>query len=131
MFANTFSQRSGIEQSMMSTIISSIVGHMMQQGSPNSLMGGGGIQSALSGIGQLSPDHPLVQRVQQDTGIQDSQQATQYTQQAVDLMNEHANSNPECMQSLFGNFMGRGAGDQNQGGNILDNTIISSALNIF
>jgi hypothetical protein len=124
MFANTFSQRSGIEQSMMSTIISSVIGHLTQQGSPNSLMagGGGGIQSALSGIGQLSPDHALVQRVQQDAGIQDPQQATQYTQQAVDLMNEHANSNPQGIQSLFGNFMG-GAGGQNQGDNILGNVL--------
>ena len=123
MFANTFSQRSGIEQSMMSTIISSIIGHLTQQGSPNSLMGGGnGVQVALSGIGQLSPDHPLVQRVQQDTGIQDPDQAAQYTQQTVDLMNEHANSNPQGIQSLFSNFMG-GGGGQNQDGNILDKVL--------
>ncbi len=124
MFASTLSQRSGIEQSVMSTIISSIIGHLTQQGLP-SLMGGGqrgGIQSALSNIGQLSPDHALVQRVQQDTGIQDPQQATQYTQQAVDLMNEHANSNPQGIQSLFSNFMG-GAGGQNQDGNILGNVL--------
>jgi len=62
MFANTFSQRSGIEQSMTSTIISSIIGHLTQQGLQNSLMsgnlgGGGGIQSALSNIGPLSPTH--------------------------------------------------------------------------
>jgi hypothetical protein len=94
---------------MIGTIISSIIGHLTQQGSQNSLMGGniggGGIQSALSNIGPLSPDHALVQRVQQDTGIQDPQQATQYTQQAVDLMNEHANSNPQGMQSIFSNFL--------------------------
>jgi hypothetical protein len=124
MFASTFSQRSGIEQSMMSTIISSIMGHLTQQGLP-SLMGGGqggGIQSALSNVGPLSPDHALVQRVQQDTGIQDPQQATQYTQQAVDLMNEHASSNPQGIQSLFSNFMG-GAGGQNQDDNILGNIL--------
>ena len=124
MFASTFSQRSGIEQSMMSTIISSIMGHLTQQGLP-SLMGGGqggGIQSALSNIGPLNPDHALVQRVQQDTGIQDPQQATQYTQQAVDLMNEHASSNPQGIQSLFSNFMG-GAGGQNQDDNILGNIL--------
>ena len=124
MFASTFSQRSGIEQSMMSTIISSVMGHLTQQGLP-SLMGGGqggGIQSALSNIGPLSPDHALVQRVQQDTGIQDPQQATQYTQQAVDLMNEHASSNPQGIQSLFSNFMG-GAGGQNQDDNILGNIL--------
>ena len=80
-------------------------------------MEGGGIQSALSNIGPLDPNHALVQRVQQDTGIQDPQQATQYTQQAVDLMNEHANSNPQGIQSLFSNFMG--GNRQNQDGNIL------------
>ncbi len=123
-FASTFSQKSRIEQSMMSTIISSIIGHLTQQGLP-SLMGGGeggGIQSALSNIGPVSPDHVLVQRVQQDTGIQDPQQATQYTQQAVDLMNEHANSNPKGIQSLFSHFMGE-AGGQNQGDNILGNIL--------
>jgi inosine-uridine nucleoside N-ribohydrolase len=95
-----FSQRSGIEQSMMSTMISSIIGHLTQQGSQNSLKGGnlgggGGIQSALSNIGPLSPNHALVQRVQQDTGIQEPQRATRYTQQAVDFINEHSNSNPQ------------------------------------
>ena len=128
MFANTFSQRSGIEQSMMSTIISSIIGHLTQQGSLGSLMGGGGgsggIQSALSNIGPLSPNHPLVQRVQRDTGIQDPQQTTQHTQQAVDLMNEHANSNPQGIQSLFSNFMDGGAGGQNQD----DNSILGNVL---
>jgi len=34
------SQRSGIEQSMTSTIISSIIGQLTQQGSQNYLMGG-------------------------------------------------------------------------------------------
>lgn len=127
MFANTFSQRSGIEQSMMSTIISSIIAHLTQQGSSNSLLdGGSGIQSALSNIGPLNPDHPLVQRVQQDSGIQDPQQATQYTQQAVDLMNEHANSNPQGIQSLFGSFTGGAGGqgqDLSQNGNVLDNVL--------
>jgi hypothetical protein len=116
-FANIFSQRSGIEQSLMNTIISSIISHLTQQGPQNSFMDGGGIQSALSNIGPLDPNHALVQRVQQDTGTQDPQQATQYTQQAVDLMNEHANSNPEGIQSLFSNFMG--GNQQNQDGNIL------------
>jgi len=117
MFANLFSQRSGIEQSLMNTIISSVISHLTQQGPQNSFMDGGGIQSALSNIGPLDPNHALVQRVQQDTGIQDPQQATQYTQQALDLMNEHANSNPQGIQSLFSNFMG--GSQQNQDSNIL------------
>jgi hypothetical protein len=116
MFANLFSQRSGIEQSLMNTIISSVINHLTQQGPQNSFMDGGGIQSALSNIGPLDPNHALVQKVQQDTGIQDPQQATQYTQQALDLMNEHANSNPQGIQSLFSNFMG--GNQQNQDGNV-------------
>ena len=37
-------------------------------------------------------------------------------------MNEHANSKPKGIQSLFSNFMG-GAGGQNQGDNILGNVL--------
>ena len=59
------------------------------------------IKLALSNIGQLSPGHPLVQRIQRDTGIQDPQKATQYTQQTLSAMKEHANENPERMRSLF------------------------------
>jgi hypothetical protein len=121
MFANTFSQRSGIEQSLMSTIISSVISHLTQQGLQNPFMDGGAIQSALSNIGSLDPNHALIQRVQQDTGIQHPRQATQYTQQAVDLMNEHANSNPQGIQSLFSNLMG--GNQQNQDGNVLDDIL--------
>ena len=106
MFANLFSQNSGIEQAMMSTLISSVISHLTRQRPKNSLMDAGGIQSGLSNIGPLDPNHALVQRVQQDTGIQDPQLATQYTQQAVDLMNQHANSNPQGIQSLFSKIMG-------------------------
>ena len=69
----------------------------------------GVIQSHLSNImggGQLQQDHPLVQYVQQNAGIQDPQQATQYTQQALEMMNEHANNDPQGLHSLFSNFMG-------------------------
>jgi hypothetical protein len=52
------------------------------------------VQSALSNIGQLSPSHPLVQRIQQETDIQDPQIATQYTRQTLIAMKEHANENP-------------------------------------
>lgn len=78
------------------------------------------VQSALSNIGQLSPSHPLIQRIQQDTGIQDPQIATKYTQQTLNAMKEHANENPERMRSIFrrkkeeGNDQG-----QNQDGSFL------------
>ncbi len=71
----------------------------------------GGIQSALSNLmgqrdrGQLNEDHSLIQYVQQQTGIQDPQQAKEYTHNALGLMNEHANNNPRGLQSLFGNLL--------------------------
>jgi hypothetical protein len=84
---------------------------------------GGGIQSALSNVGPLDRNHARdIPRVQQDTVIQDPQQATQYMQQAVDLMNEHANSNPQGVQSLFSNHMC--GTQQNQDGNVLIGDIL-------
>ena len=78
------------------------------------------VQSALSNIGQLSPSHPLVQRIQQDTGIQDPQIATQYTQQTLSAMKEHANENPESMRSIFRRKKEEGKDQgQNQDGSFL------------
>lgn len=113
--------QSGIPQSNRSTIINSIIKHIVDSGESeykgntnntnNSRATGDvagtvadtdkDVQSALSNIGQLSPSHPLVQRIQQDTGIQDPQIATQYTQQTLSAMKEHANENPEKMRSIF------------------------------
>ena len=59
------------------------------------------VQRALSNIEQLSPNHPLIQRVQRDTGIQDPQLATQYTERTLRAMKEHANENPERMRSIL------------------------------
>jgi hypothetical protein len=110
--------QSGIPQSSRSTIINSIIKHLLDsaesegKGSVNNSVATGDtstnvadaaddIKLALSNIGQLSPGHPLVQRIQRDTGIQDPQKATQYTQQTLSAMKEHANENPERMRSLF------------------------------
>ena len=60
--------------------------------------------------GQLQQDHPLVQYVQQNAGIQDPQQTTQYTQQAIEMMNEYANN--LGITFTFSNFMGGGAGQR-------------------
>jgi hypothetical protein len=122
MFANMFSQRHGIDQSMAGSVINAIMGHATQQGGVGNLFSGdsydnysdddriGGIQSFLSNLGGIHQAHPLVQIVQQNTGIEDPLLATQYTQQAVDLLNEHAYNNPQGIHSLFGNFLGGGAG---------------------
>jgi hypothetical protein len=72
----------------------------------------GGIQSYFSNLGGIHQAHPLVQIVQQNCGIGDPLLATQYTQQALEMMNEHANNNPQGLHSLFSNFTGGGAGQQ-------------------
>ena len=65
----------------------------------------------------MNRDHALVQHVQQNAGIQDPEQATQYTQHGVNLLNEQADSNPQGMQSLLSGFLGGGgSGEQKQGG---------------
>ena len=136
--AGMFSQRTGAQQSMSGSIMNAIIGYLMQnmmQKGLSSFLGGGGssggggsggaagLKSALSGLGGLNRDHPLVQHVQQNAGIQDPDQATQYTQHGVNLLNEQADSNPQGMQSLLGGFLGKGGsggGGQQQGGGIGD-----------
>jgi hypothetical protein len=106
--ANMLSQKTGAQSSMATMVINSVMGYMMQRGL-GGMMSGGGIMSALSnfmGGDNTSPNSDMVKHVQQTCGIQDPQQASQYTQQAVNVMNEHGNSNPSGIESLFSNFMG-------------------------
>jgi hypothetical protein len=72
--------------------------------------GGGAIGSILSGLGGLNKYHELVRHVQQNTGIQDPEQARQYTQHEVDILNEQSNNNPQGLQSIFDGFLGGGSG---------------------
>src|SRR5919202_5742510 len=105
--AGMFSQRSGADQSMGSSVMSAIIGFVVQKmmgggsGGIGSMLSGltsrgsgGGISSILSGLGGLNKDHELVRHVQQNTGIQDPEQARQYTQHGVDILNEQSNDNP-------------------------------------
>jgi hypothetical protein len=127
--AGMFSQRSGADQSMGSSVMSAIVGFLVQKmmggggGSIGSMLSGltggasdgyrsGGIGSILSGLGGLNKDHELVRHVQQNTGIQDPEQTRQYTQHGVDILNEQSNSNPHGLQSILG-FLG--GNQQNSG----------------
>jgi hypothetical protein len=115
--ARKLSQR-GIPESSRNTIINCIINHLLDsdeskdKGTTNRLVSGDAdkntvedadkdVQRALSNIEQLSPNHPLIQRVQQDTGIEDPQLATQYTERTLRAMKEHANENPERMRSIF------------------------------
>jgi hypothetical protein len=115
--ANTFLQKTGVQSSMATMVINAVIGYMMQRGLGGMMSGGGqggGIMSALSnfvGGDNTSPNSDMVKHVQQTCGIQDSQQASQYTQQAVNIMNEHGNSKSSGLESLFSNFMG---GSQSQ-----------------
>jgi hypothetical protein len=110
--------------SIMSAIIGFMAQKMMGQGLGRMLSGGGGssgssggIQSMLSGLGGLNRDHELVRHVQQNTGIKDPEAARQYTQQGVDVLNEHSRSNPQGLQSLLGGFLeGGSSGNQQRKG---------------
>ena len=65
------------------------------------------MKSALSQLQkQLNddPNHPLVKQVKNESGLQDNNQARQYTQSAVGMLNEHADNNQEGLQSMLGNF---------------------------
>jgi hypothetical protein len=112
--ANMFSQKTGAQSSIATMVINAVIGYMMQRGLGGMMSGGGqggGIMSALSNLtggNNLSPNSDMVKHVQQTCGIQDPQQASQYTQQAVNIMNEQGNSNPTGIESLFSNFMGGG-----------------------
>ena len=123
--AGMFSQRSGADQSMGNSVMSAIIGFLVQKmmgggigGMLYGLTGGsqqgsgsiGGIGSILSSLGRLSKDHELVRHVQQNTGIQDSEQARQYTQHGVDILNEQSKYNPQGLQSILGGFLGSGGG---------------------
>jgi hypothetical protein len=128
--AGMFSQRSGADQSMGSSVMSAIVGFLAQKmmgggGGIGSMLSGltgggggdgiGGIGSILSGLGGLNKDHELVRHVQQNTGIQDPEQARQYTQHGVDILNEQSNNNPQGLQSILGGFLGGGGSKQGSG----------------
>lgn len=126
--ASMFSQRTGAQQSISGSVMNAIIGYVMQNmmqkgiGSFLGSSGGGGgsdtggLKSALSSFGNLNNDHALVQHVRQNAGIQDPDQATQYTQHGVNLLTEQANSNPQGMQSLLSGFLGKGDNGQQQGG---------------
>jgi len=112
--ANMFSEKTGAQSSIATMVINAVIGFMMQRGIGGMLSGGAqdGIRSALSnltgGDNDMSQNNDLVKHIQQTCGIEDPQQASQYTQQAVSLMNEQGNASPQDLKSLFSNLMGGG-----------------------
>lgn len=121
---NMFSQKSGIQQSVIAIIIPLIIQFITQKlgtGGARGFFSGGkkggmdNISSALSELGNINSDHPLVKEVQDKANIQDPQQVTQYIHQAADLMKQEATNNPQGIESLFGNVPGGVGGDTVKG----------------
>jgi hypothetical protein len=109
---NIFTQKSGLNQSQASTILTAVMQYVGKQLAGRSNTGGiENIMSALSNLRGLNADHPLVKQVLEKTDIKDSHQVTQYTQQAVDLIKQEADTNPKGVESLFGSFLGDIGGD--------------------
>jgi hypothetical protein len=130
--AGMFSQRSGANQSIGNSVMTAIIGFLMHKmmggggGGIGSMLSGltgggsgdsgaGGIGSILSSLGGLNKDHELVRHVQQNTGIQDPEQARQYTHHGVDILNEQSKNNPQGLQSILGGFLGSGGGGSQRG----------------
>jgi hypothetical protein len=165
------SGKTGMQQSMASTIMNIvfnyIVQHFMQKGllgnirgsaggSGNNNTGGGpgglvldsadrssssrgnasissssssssSLQSAISQLMSSSannPSHPLVQEVKSKAGLQDDNQAKQYTQQALGVLHENAGKDSQGFGSLIGSFLGgkgqQGKGEEGGGGGLGD-----------
>lgn len=85
------------------------------------------LQSAISQLMSLSannPSHPLVQEVKSKAGLQDDNQAKQYTQQALGVLHENAGKDSQGFGSLIGSFLGgkgqQGKGEEGGGGGLGD-----------
>lgn len=114
--AGMFSQRTGAQQSISSTIMSTIMGYMMQhfmQKGLGGFLGSGGNDrdSMKSALAQLQnqtadPNNDLVQQVKRNCHLQDDNQARQYTQQAVNVLREDTDREPQGLQSVFRNMAG-------------------------
>jgi hypothetical protein len=55
-----------------------------------------------------------------DRKQQDPEQARQYTEHGVDILNEQSNSNPQGLQSILGGFLGGGSQQGSGSGGIGD-----------
>jgi hypothetical protein len=110
--AGMFSNKTGVQQSIGSTIMSTVMSYAMQnlmQRGIGSFMNSGGkdrgpMKSALSqlqGDTSNNTSHELVQQVKNSSGIKDDQQAKQYTQQALNVLQEHTDNNPQEVHSVL------------------------------
>lgn len=128
-----------MQQSMANTIMNIVLNHTVQhfkqKGLLGSIMGGSGqgeaqgqglssrnssslpMQSALTqlmSLGASDPSRPLVQEVKSKAGLRDDNQAKQYTQQAIGVLQENAGKDSQGFGSLIGSFLG-GQGAEKEG----------------
>jgi hypothetical protein len=133
--AGMFSQKTGAQQSIGSTIMSTITTYLMQnfmQRGLGGFLGSGGndkdsMKSALSTLKNETdnPNDGLVQMVKRNCNLKDDQEAQKYTQQAVKVLQEDTDNEPQGLQSVFRNLAGNqgfdlgsllGGGSQDQKG---------------
>jgi len=116
---NIFTKKSGLNEPQASTILTEVIQYVGKQLAGNSNTGGiENIMSVLSNLRGLNADHSLVKQVLEKTDIKDSHQVTQYTQQAVDLIKQEADTKPKEVESVFDSFLG----DMGDGGTKLTKT---------
>jgi hypothetical protein len=130
--ASMLSSKSGMQQSIASTIMSAVLSYVvqyfMQSGMMDSIIGKASpnratnyssqsapssspssfLQSSLSQLNSKvnDPTHPLVQEVKSKSGLTDNNQARQYTQQAIDVLQDNAGRDSQGFSSLIGSFLG-------------------------
>jgi ABC-type dipeptide/oligopeptide/nickel transport system ATPase subunit len=106
---NVFTKKSGIEQSLASAIISVVIQYVIQYAA-SSGRGKGGIQNIMSILSNLqsniTSEHPLVNQVQQRTGLKDTQLVINHVENALNFIAQEADVNPEGIESLFRNIQG-------------------------
>ena len=105
-FTRKLSEKTGLKESMVHAMVKSVVSHMTRQaaGACN-ISSEGGIGTALSNIHPLISEHPLVERISHDTGVNDLQQTVEHTQFVIDMLNEETRVHPENVHTLFSIFL--------------------------
>jgi hypothetical protein len=111
--AGMFSSQTGVQQSIAGNIVGTVMNYamqnLMQRGIGSFLNSGGKDKGSMTAaLSQLKGDtnntnHELVQKVKNSSGIKDDQQAKQYTQQALNMLQEHTENNPQEVHSALQN----------------------------
>jgi hypothetical protein len=121
-------------QMVMNSVISYAIQNLVQKGIGSFLSSGGSdknsLQSALSHLtGRIKDtNHPLVQQVKSNSGTSDSNQAKQYTQQGIGVLNDHAGKDAQGLSSILGGIAGGGGGSSSSQGGMGDIANLAGGL---